>query len=154
MALFIQIFFAIFAQMGQNRHLTYLYRQKKPLLSMNIGERIRKARAAKGLSQKEVALSIEMDQSQYSKIERGLTDPSISTVDKVIKALGMEWEEFFKQDGMPQEINSQQRTLMERLRLVEMLDEHEQGSLFTILDAFVSKKKLTNALSNVLKEAQ
>ena len=118
---------------------------------MNVSE---KHALQKGLSQKEVALSIEMDQSQYSKIERGLTDPSISTVDKVIKALGMEWEEFFKQDGMPQEINSQQRTLMERLRLVEMLDEHEQGSLFTILDAFVSKKKLTNALSNVLKEAQ
>jgi transcriptional regulator with XRE-family HTH domain len=121
---------------------------------MNIGDRIRKARTAQGLSQKEVALSIEMDQSQYSKIERGLTDPSISTVERIIKAIGLDWNEFFQPDSLPQEVNSHQKSLMERLRLIEMLDEHEQGSIFTILAAFVSKKKLTNALEHVLKEAQ
>lgn len=140
--------------MGQKVYYPYIHRQKKPLFPMNIGERIRKARTAQGLSQKQVALSIEMDQSQYSKIERGLTDPSISTVERIIKAIGMDWASFFQPEAIPQEINSHQKSLIERLKLIEMLDEHEQGSLFTILDAFVSKKKLTNALELVLKEAQ
>ena len=43
---------------------------------MGLGEQIRKVREAKELSQKQVALSINMDQSQYSKIEKRKTDPS------------------------------------------------------------------------------
>ena len=121
---------------------------------MHIGDRIRKARTAQGLSQKEVALSIGMDQSQYSKIERGMTDPAMSTVEKIVKAMGLEWTTFFQENSFSQEINSQQKSIMERLRLIELLDEKEKLSLFTILDAFVSKKKLTNALENVLKDVR
>jgi len=35
---------------------------------MNVGEKIREVREAKGLSQKEVALTLVMNPSQYSKI--------------------------------------------------------------------------------------
>ena len=141
--------------MGNKIHTAYIYRQNKPFLSiMHIGDRIRKARTAQGLSQKEVALSIGMDQSQYSKIERGMTDPAMSTVEKIVKAMGLEWTTFFQENSFSQEINSQQKSIMERLRLIELLDEKEKLSLFTILDAFVSKKKLTNALENVLKDVR
>ena len=41
--------------------------------AMNIGEKIKKVREAKGFSQKQVAVMLDMDQSQYSKIENSKT---------------------------------------------------------------------------------
>lgn len=44
---------------------------------MIIGERIKKAREQMKLSQKEVAERLEMDASQYSKIEKGKVMPTL-----------------------------------------------------------------------------
>jgi transcriptional regulator with XRE-family HTH domain len=66
--------------------------------NMEIGERIRKIREARGLSQKEIAAMIKMDQSQYSKLEKDKTDPSVSTLAKVAKALGSQLSDLFSND--------------------------------------------------------
>jgi len=50
---------------------------------MKIGDKIKKAREAKGWSQKEVALSLQMDQSQYSKTENNKNDPHLSSIEKI-----------------------------------------------------------------------
>ncbi len=47
---------------------------------MDLSQNIRSIRKAKGLSQKEVVLSAGLDAGQYSRIENGKTDPSISTL--------------------------------------------------------------------------
>lgn len=39
---------------------------------------------------------------------------------------------------------------MEKVKLMESLDEDERNTLYNILDAFVSKKKLKEALTNAL----
>lgn len=61
---------------------------------------MRTARAALGVSQEKVALAADMDQSQYSRIERAEVDPSIRTMTRVARALqvtpaqlmhGVEW---------------------------------------------------------------
>jgi transcriptional regulator with XRE-family HTH domain len=57
---------------------------------MSIGNNIKKVRAAKDLSQKEVAVSCNIDPAQYSRIETGKTDPSFSTIEKIAKAFGIE----------------------------------------------------------------
>jgi transcriptional regulator with XRE-family HTH domain len=49
---------------------------------------LRRRRAELGLSQEAVALAADMDQSQYSRIERGEVDPSIRTLTRVARALG------------------------------------------------------------------
>ncbi len=48
---------------------------------------LRKRRWALDLTQEAVALEALMDQSQYSRIERGEVDPSIRTVTRVARAL-------------------------------------------------------------------
>jgi transcriptional regulator with XRE-family HTH domain len=52
--------------------------------TMNLTRR----RRAAGLSQEAVAAAALMDQSQYSRIERGRVDPSIRTLTRVAVALG------------------------------------------------------------------
>jgi transcriptional regulator with XRE-family HTH domain len=101
---------------------------------MSIGENIKMVREAKKLSQKQVALSIDMDPSQYSKIEKGKTDPSVSTVEKISAALGVSLSELFQSDEIFKDINSIDKTIMEKIKLIEQLDDQEKNSLFNIID--------------------
>lgn len=117
---------------------------------MNIGEKIRKVREAKGLSQKEISAMVNMDQSQYSKIENGKTDPTTSTLEKIAKALGIDVSELFVSDKIFKDINSADKTIMEKLRLIELLDNKEQQSIYNIVDGLVASKKLRDTLSSAL----
>jgi transcriptional regulator with XRE-family HTH domain len=117
---------------------------------MNIGEKIKTVREAKNLSQKEISNMVQMDQSQYSKIENGKTDPTTNTLEKIAKALGIELSELFISDKIFKDINSADKTIMEKIRLIEMLDEKEQVSIYNIVDGLVASKRLRNSLSNAL----
>jgi hypothetical protein len=44
--------------------------------------------------------------------------------------------------------------VIEKLAMVEQLEEKEKTAFFSILDALVSKKKLKDSLSNALTLAQ
>jgi len=119
---------------------------------MDIGDNIKRVREAKKLSQKEVITAIGMGAAQYSRIENGKTDPSVNTLERISQALGVELAELFAFSPL-KEVGSHDKTLMEKIRLMEGLSEDEQKTIFTILDAFVGKKKLKDTLSSVLKDA-
>jgi len=118
---------------------------------MTIGENIKRIREAKRLSQKEVISAIGMGPAQYSRIENGKTDPSVSTVAKIAKALGVSMADLFEEDGLL-EVNSYDKGLMERVAMIDQLPEDERKTLFTVLDAFIGKKKLKDTLSSVLQD--
>jgi transcriptional regulator with XRE-family HTH domain len=120
---------------------------------MNVAERIKKIRTSKKLSQKEVTITIGMGAAQYSRIENGKTDPSISTLMKIGQALGVSLAELFAENDLLSEINSTDRTIMEKVKLMESLDDEEKQTMFSVLDAFITKRKMKNALSNALKLA-
>jgi transcriptional regulator with XRE-family HTH domain len=120
-------------------------------LSMEIGERIKKVREARGLSQKEVASMIKMDQSQYSKLEKDRTDPSVSTLAKVAKALGTQLSDLFA-DDLLRDVNSYDKSLMEKISLIDSLDEDEKKSIFKIIDGLSSKKKMKDSLAKALAQ--
>jgi transcriptional regulator with XRE-family HTH domain len=117
---------------------------------MDLGDCIKKVREAKGMSQKEVAMACKIDNSNYSKIENGKTDPSFSSVCKIAAALGVGVAELFKADEVFADINSFDKSLMEKMNLVEQLDKKEKTAFYAVLDAFLGKKKMKDALSNVL----
>jgi len=120
---------------------------------MNIGDQIKRIRTAKNLSQKEVALSLEMDQAQFSRIENGKTDPAFSTIEKIALALGVGLAELVNADEPIFEVNSYDKSVIEKMALIDQLEEKEKSAFFTILDALVSKKRLKESLSNALNLA-
>lgn len=111
---------------------------------------LKRVREAKGLSQKELANLIGMAQAQYSRIESGKTDPSFSVVMKIAKALGLTLSEIFQADEIFTDTNSYDKTLMEKLRLLDSLEEEEKKSIYTLIDSLISKKKLRDNLSNLI----
>lgn len=60
-----------------------------------VGERIRYYRQMRGLSQEKLALAAEINPAFLGHLERGLKSPTITTLDKIIKALGLSYSEFF-----------------------------------------------------------
>lgn len=52
-------------------------------------KRLRDVRIDKDLSQKQVAELIPMNQSNYSKIERGLQEPSMYQLKRIVEILGV-----------------------------------------------------------------
>jgi transcriptional regulator with XRE-family HTH domain len=109
---------------------------------MKFSDTIKKVREAKDLSQKEVANALKMDASQYSKIENGKTDPSFTIIDKIAKALGVTLSELFRADEIFIDTHSQDKTLMEKIRLLDTLEDKDKESLYHIIDTFIAKKKL------------
>ncbi len=118
---------------------------------MNIGERIRKVREAKDRSQKEIALALGMDQSQYSKIELGKNDPTTTTLEKIAQALGVDVADFFQSQSF--QIESYDKSVVEKLRLLEELEDAEKKSIFQLIDALSAKKRLMNNLTAIISQS-
>ena len=57
---------------------------------MNIGEKIRNTREDMELSQNDMARLIPMNQSNYSKIERGIQEPSIEQLRRICQILKLD----------------------------------------------------------------
>ena len=57
---------------------------------MNIGEKIRNAREDKDLMQCDMAKLIPMNQSNYSKIERGVQEPSLQQLKRICEILELD----------------------------------------------------------------
>lgn len=57
---------------------------------MNIGEKIRNAREDMDLSQKDMAALIPMNQSNYSKIERDIQEPSMEQLRRICLILNLD----------------------------------------------------------------
>lgn len=57
---------------------------------MNIGEKIRNKREDMDLSQREMAKLIPMNQSNYSKIERGMQEPNLEQLRRICQILRLD----------------------------------------------------------------
>ena len=64
-----------------------LIRIDRPSISLEVGDVVMAARARKGITQKELSEITGIDQSDISKIERGVSNPSVSTLSRIADAL-------------------------------------------------------------------
>ena len=64
---------------------------------LTFGEFIKKAREAKGMLQREVAVKANVEQSYLSKVERGLNDPTLTAALKICAALNVDINDFVSQ---------------------------------------------------------
>jgi len=74
---------------------------------------ITKIRKEKGLSQESLAEKANLDRTYISGVERGIRNITLKSMDKIISALDMSQEDFFKE--IIDEINIQKRTFSRKL---------------------------------------
>ena len=64
-------------------------------LQINVGKQIQKIRESKGLSQQDLAAKCNFEKSNMSRLEAGRVNPTLSTLEKVAKALDISLVELF-----------------------------------------------------------
>lgn len=60
-----------------------------------IAQKLKQARLKNGHSQAQLAKNADMNSNYYAKIERGEIKPSVNTLEKIIKALGVKSSDIF-----------------------------------------------------------
>lgn len=63
--------------------------QKQNKISSYIGHKLHSARRQSDVTQRELADKAGIDSNTYAKIERGDQTPSLETLEKIVKALGV-----------------------------------------------------------------
>ena len=66
---------------------------------MNFGERLRNIREDKDMTQQQVADLIPMNQSNYSKLERNIQQPSLQQLIRIIEIFGITLDELLGIDS-------------------------------------------------------
>jgi transcriptional regulator with XRE-family HTH domain len=64
-------------------------------LQIIVGKNIQKIRESKGISQQELAAKCNFEKSNMSRLEAGRVNPTLSTLEKVAKALDVSLAELF-----------------------------------------------------------
>ena len=54
--------------------------------------------------------------------------------------------------GIFTDVHSADKTLMEKIKVIEQLDEHERNSIYHIIDGLFAKKKLKDNLSQLVAQ--
>jgi transcriptional regulator with XRE-family HTH domain len=89
---------------------------------MNIGEKIRNAREDLDLSQRDMADRIPMNQSNYSKIERGVQEPNLEQLRRICQILSLD-PRYLLNLGEYAEISDDDITLLKDIKT--FLKEHK-----------------------------
>ena len=67
----------------------------KPL-SQKLGENLKRIRTKKGISQGDIARTLDVHKGYISNIENGKTNPTLATIAKLAKAIGVSVGELMK----------------------------------------------------------
>jgi len=67
----------------------------KAMWLKKLGMKIKEFRQKAGISQAELAYSIEMDAQNISRIERGMVNPSAYAIKQICEALGVSLSDFY-----------------------------------------------------------
>ena len=105
------------------------------LLSKNLKE----IRKEKGLNQTTLSEISGIIASTYSRIESCIVSPNLSTLEKLADAMEVPMERFFKQDL------TGKKTLLEKLEMIERLDDYNRSVVELMIDTVLEKHKLEKA---------
>lgn len=68
---------------------------RRSMVMRNIGEKLKRMRVQRNLTQEELAARCELSKGFISQLERDLTSPSIATLVDILECLGSNLKEFF-----------------------------------------------------------
>ena len=120
---------------------------------MSVGKNIRKIREQKGFTQQQIADLIHTHRSNYSKVESGQREPSVSALNKIAKHFGMTLDELVNMKGkIPVEEKLEDQTTIEQVKLIHELDPDDKAMVFRLIDTIVTKKKFKDFFQENVKD--
>jgi transcriptional regulator with XRE-family HTH domain len=65
--------------------------------AQRLGRNLKRIRTQKGITQGDIVRALKMDRAFVSNIENGKTNPTLATITKLAKAVGVSVDELLKQ---------------------------------------------------------
>jgi transcriptional regulator with XRE-family HTH domain len=123
---------------------------------MQIGEKIKQIRKDKGLQQKQVAIDVGLDYSNYNKIENGHREPSLEVLQKLSTILGTSIDELVNAEDTkkPSVVTVEDKTISEKIKLMEQLEEEDKNVIYRMLDTMLTKQRFQNFFEQNLQTAK
>ena len=119
--------------------------EEKSQYLVEFGERLKKLRRQKNLSQQEVADQLGMHFTNISRYERGLAGPSSETLKKLAEILSVSSGYLIEgtlEDGV--QAHFEDRELLLQFQQVQELPEEDKATVKKLLNAFLFQKKVQN----------
>ncbi|NRB65468.1 MAG: transcriptional regulator [Saprospiraceae bacterium] len=74
---------------------------------------------------------------------------SLDSVNKIAKYFGLTIDQLINFDGnMPDEVTVEDKSLLEKVKLIARLEEEEKSMVFKMIDTFLTKKKFKDFFQN------
>ena len=118
------------------------------ILPMTMGQKILKLRKQKGWTQTQLAEKAGVHPSHVTRWERDKNQPSGSTLKDLAAAFGLSVEEMTQAPGkrLLQESLGEDEKLLAQFRMLQDLDEEDKATIMSVIDAFLVKRKMQEAL--------
>ena len=107
----------------------------------HIGKIIKKYREEKDLTQQQIADLIHMHRSNYSRVEAGERELSIEAIQKIASYFALTIDQLINEETIPEEVEIEDKTLLEQVKLIQELDPEEKSMIFKMVDTFLTQKK-------------
>ncbi len=112
---------------------------------MDIGEKVKRLRMSRGLTQEELAMRTDLSRSFISQLESNKTSLSVDTLEKILRALGTDLKAFFSEE--------ESKIVFRKEDRIPVYDEPE-GVTSQLLMSDVETKKIDPVLVNLKPGAQ
>lgn len=92
-------------------------------LAATVGKIIARHRPAMGITQEQLSLALDVDPITISRFERGVSLPSLLTIQRLCEIFGVSFSQFFAESAEPQTSNGESAAL---LAMLETLSGEER----------------------------
>ena len=99
-----------------------------------LGARIQELRRGRGLSQDQLAEIVDVDTKHMSRVETGLSAPTVDRLEKIAGALNVELRSLFEFGHL----DDREEQLVGIESMLKQLDENDLKTVFRIVRSFLS----------------
>ena len=117
---------------------------------MTLGEKIRSLRKAKLMSQGELAAQIGAHVTHISRLEKGRYSPSLEILKKLAETFEVTLD-FLAFENMEdlEPAKLKDKTLYEKMKIIDTLEEKDRGIITGVIDAFLVKQQMWGVLKKL-----
>lgn len=117
---------------------------------MSLSEKIKKLRKGMKLSQERLAELAGINANHLSRLERGLFQPSADVLKRLAQVLNISADYLLSERDEVQtpEVKIENKTLAERLELIERLDPTDQQVIIRVIDSMLTQQRMRELLAH------
>lgn len=118
---------------------------------MSLGNKIKKLRKEKHWSQLELAEKLEVHVTHISRLETDRYNPSLELLKKLAELFEVTTDYLLYENSLNTgPINLKDKSLYEKIKLIDELEDSDKAILNGVIDAFITKRQMWRVLNKPL----